>query len=94
MSKIFEMLQQAQRDQELLKQSAPQAAIHSRNLDALHRAGRDQQLFDIPSVPEAIQTELAPPPTGFSHAVKPTNSYSTSFWPPTPRPPERSCSAG
>ncbi len=66
MSKIFEMLQQAQRDQELLKQSAPQAAIHSRNLDALHRAGRDQQLFDIPSVPEAIQTELAPPPTGFS----------------------------
>ena len=66
MSKMFEMLQQAQRDQELLKQSAPLPAIHSRNLDVLHRSGKGQQLFDIPSVPEAIQTEPTPPLTGFS----------------------------
>jgi hypothetical protein len=66
MSKMFEMLQQAQRDHELLKQSAPLAAIHSRNLDVLHRAGKDQQLFDIPLVPETSQTDPTPPPTGFS----------------------------
>jgi protein-tyrosine kinase len=65
MSRTFEMLKQAQRDQELLKQSAPLAATHSRNLDALHRAGRDQELFDVPSVPETFQTEPAPPLTGF-----------------------------
>ena len=65
MSKIFEMLQQAQQDQELLKQSAPLATIYSRNLEALHRAGKDQQLFNIPSVQEAVQTEPAPPLTGF-----------------------------
>src|SRR6266852_9375720 len=67
MSKMFEMLQQAQRDQELLRQSAPVPANHSRNLDVLHRAGMDQQLFDIPLVPETPLTEQAPPPTGFSH---------------------------
>jgi hypothetical protein len=66
MSKIFEMLQQAQRDHELLNQSAPLASIHSRNLDVLHRAGKDQQLFDIPLVPETSQTEPALPQTGFS----------------------------
>ncbi len=64
MSKIFEMLQQAQQDQALLKQSAPLATIYSRNLDALRRAGKDQQLFDIPSVQEVVQTEPAPPLTG------------------------------
>jgi Mrp family chromosome partitioning ATPase len=68
MSKMFEMLQQAQRDQELLRQSAPVPANHSRNLDVLHRAGMDAQLFNIPLVPEAPQTEPSPPPTGFSHA--------------------------
>jgi Mrp family chromosome partitioning ATPase len=64
MSKMFELLQQAQQDQELLKQSAPAATIYSRNLDALRRAGRDQQIFDIPSVQETVQTEPAPPPAG------------------------------
>ena len=64
MSKMFEMLQQAQRDQELLKQSAPPPAIYSRNLDVLHRAGLDQQLFDISAVPDAIQTEPSPPLSG------------------------------
>jgi Mrp family chromosome partitioning ATPase len=69
MSKMFEMLQQAQRDQELLKQSAPLPAVHSRNLDVLHRAGKDQQLFDVPSLPDAAQTEPAPPLSGgFSRA--------------------------
>ncbi len=66
MSKMFEMLQQAQRDQELLRQSAPPAANHSRNLDVLHRAGKDQQLFDLPLVSETSQTDPEPPPTGFS----------------------------
>jgi Mrp family chromosome partitioning ATPase len=66
MSKMFEMLQQAQRDQELFKQSTPLAALHSRNLEALHRAGRDQQLFDVPPVPEVLQTDPEPPPAGFS----------------------------
>ncbi len=66
MSKIFEMLQQAQRDQELLKQSVPPAAIRSRNLDVLHRSGMDQQLFDVPLVPETSQNEPAPAPAGFS----------------------------
>ncbi len=66
MSKMFEMLQQAQRDQELLKQSVPSAAIRSRNLDVLHRSGMDQQLFDIPLVPETSQNEPGPPPAGFS----------------------------
>jgi Mrp family chromosome partitioning ATPase len=65
MSKIFEMLQQAQQDQELLKQSAPLATIYSRNLEALRRAGKDQQLFNIPSVQETVQTESAAPLTGF-----------------------------
>jgi protein-tyrosine kinase len=60
MSKMFEMLQQAQRDRDLLKQSSPATAIHSRNLDVLHRAGKDQHLFEIPSVPETIQAEQAP----------------------------------
>ena len=55
MSRMFELLQQAQRDQELLKQSAPPAANHSRNLDVLHRAGMDQQLFNIPSAAETFQ---------------------------------------
>lgn len=68
MSKMFEMLQQAQRDQELLKLSAPPAAIHSRNMDVLHRAGKDQQLFDIPTVPVDVQAEPVPPPNGFSRA--------------------------
>src|ERR1700722_12817004 len=67
MSKMFEMLQQAQRDQELLKQSAPVPANHSRNLDVLHRAGMDQQLFNVAAMPETPQTKAAPPPTGFSH---------------------------
>jgi hypothetical protein len=66
MSKIFEMLQQAQRDQELLKQSAPPSLSHSRNLDVLHRAGKDQQLFDIPVVPDPSDAEPATPLTGFS----------------------------
>ncbi len=65
MSKMFEMLQQAQRDQELLKQSAPMSAIHSRNLDVLHRAGKDQQLFEIAPLPETSQPEQAPP-AGFA----------------------------
>ena len=64
MSKMFEMLQQAQRDRDLLKQSSPAPAIHSRNLDVLHRAGKDQHLFEIPSVPETSQTEQAPPSAG------------------------------
>ncbi len=66
MSKIFEMLQQAQRDQELLRQSAPPAAIHSRSLDILRLAGKEEQLFDLPIVPETSETEPAPPPGGFS----------------------------
>ena len=66
MSKMFEMLQQAQRDQELLRQSAPQSALHSRNKDVLQRAGKDEQLFDIPVVPEAPALEAAPVPSGFS----------------------------
>jgi hypothetical protein len=66
MSKMFEMLQQAQRDQELLRQSAPQAALHSRNKDVLQRAGKDEQLFEIPVVPDAPTLEAAPVPSGFS----------------------------
>jgi len=66
MSKTFEMLQQVQRDQELLKQSPPPPPIYSRNLDVLHRAGKDQQLFDIPAVMEPQQTDPAPSPTSSS----------------------------
>jgi hypothetical protein len=65
MSKMFEILQQTQRDQELLKQYAAPAAIHRRNMDVMHRAGKDQQLFDIPPVPDAFQTEPAPLLAGF-----------------------------
>jgi hypothetical protein len=64
MSKMFEMLQQAQRDRDLLKQSSPAAAIHSRNVDVLHRAGKDQHLFELPSAPETLQTEQTPPSAG------------------------------
>lgn len=68
MSRMFEMLQKAQRDQELLKLASPQAALHSRNLDVLHHAGKDQQIFDIPPLQDDAQTapEPAPPPNGFS----------------------------
>lgn len=68
MSKMFELLQQAQRDQELLRQSAPSPTIHSRNVDVLHRTGLDQQLFEIPSLPEPAETDPAPPLTGISRA--------------------------
>ncbi len=66
MSKMFEMLQQAQRDQELLRQSAPQALHHSRNSDVLQRSGKDEQLFQIPTVPDVAPPEPAPMPAGFS----------------------------
>src|SRR5579863_6254818 len=66
MSRMFELLQQAQRDHELLKQSVPLSANHSRNLDVLHRAGMDEQLFSVTSAPEALQAEPAPPASGFS----------------------------
>src|ERR1700688_4557149 len=64
MSKMFEMLQRAQGGQAVLKQSSRAAAIHSRNLDVLHRAGKDQHLFEIPSVPENLQAEQASPSAG------------------------------
>jgi hypothetical protein len=68
MSKMFELLQQAQRDQELLRLSGPSPAIHSRNVDVLQRAGMDQQLFDIPALPEVIESDPAPPFTGTSRS--------------------------
>ena len=61
MSKMFELLQQAQRDQELLRLSGPSPTIHTRNLDVLQRAGMDQQLFDIPSMPEVVEADPEPP---------------------------------
>lgn len=66
MSKMFEMLQQAQRDQELLRQTTPQAMHHSRNSDVLQRSGKDEQLFELPTVRDVAPPEPAPMPAGFS----------------------------
>ena len=67
MSKMFELLQQAQRDQELLRQSTPTPSIHSRNLDVLRRTGMDEQLFDIPAMPEKVEADPAPLMSGVSN---------------------------
>jgi hypothetical protein len=64
MSKIFEMLRQAQRDQDLLKIASQPAVSNSRNFDVLHQAGKGQQLFESPAPSVAAPPKLAPPPAG------------------------------
>jgi Mrp family chromosome partitioning ATPase len=64
MSRIFEMLRQAQRDQELLKRASQPAVSNSRNFHVLHQAGKDQQLFESPAPSVAAPPQLAPPPAG------------------------------
>jgi hypothetical protein len=64
MSRIFEMLRQAQRDQALPMRASQQAASNSRNFDVLHQAGKDRQLFEIPAPAVAAPLHLAPPPAG------------------------------
>ncbi|MGH9678645.1 MAG: hypothetical protein ACRD4Y_01715, partial [Candidatus Acidiferrales bacterium] len=65
MSKIFEMLRQAQRDQALLKQAAPAVQANSQNFEVLHLSGKDEELFDVSTPVTTPESEIVPPsPTG------------------------------
>ena len=57
MSKIFEMLRQAQRDQALLKHASPAVQTNSQNFEVLHLSGKDEQLFEV-------SEHVAPPDPG------------------------------
>jgi len=65
MSKIFEMLRQAQRDQALLKQTFPSAQSNSQNYEVLQQNGKDEQLFEVSGHAAALPSgQAAPSPTG------------------------------
>jgi Mrp family chromosome partitioning ATPase len=70
MSRTFELLRQAQRDQALLKQSTQVTATNSRNFEVLHQAGKDQKLFETEAVApatkriEAVQSASTVPTRG------------------------------
>ena len=55
MSRTFELLRQAQRDQALLKQSTQVVTTNSRNFEVLHQTGKDQQLFETAAVAPATE---------------------------------------
>jgi len=62
MSRIFEMLRQAQRDLALLNRATPSAQTNSQNFEVLRLAGKDEQLFEAAARPSAIQAGPMPPP--------------------------------
>ena len=65
MSKIFEMLRQAQRDQALLKQTSPSVQTNSQNFEVLHLSGKDEELFSVSAQVATPEPEVvAPSPTG------------------------------
>jgi protein-tyrosine kinase len=65
MSKIFEMLRQAQRDQALLKQTSPSVQANSQNFEVLHLSGKDEELFHVSGSVVTQDSEVVPPsPTG------------------------------
>jgi hypothetical protein len=65
MSKIFEMLRQAQRDQALLKQTAPSVQTNSQNFEVLKQNGKSEQLFEVSEHFVTPQSGLvSPSPTG------------------------------
>jgi protein-tyrosine kinase len=62
MSRIFELLRQAQLDGALLQRPvAPTGATNSRNFELLRQAQKDELLFEGTESPAAVPTELAPP---------------------------------
>lgn len=64
MSRMFELLRQAQRDQSLLKRPSPLVTTHSQNFEVLLRSGLDDQLFETEPVPAAASTALVSPAPG------------------------------
>lgn len=66
MSRIFELLRQAQLDGALLQRPIAPTATNSRNFELLSQAQKDQLLFEGTASPAAVPTELAPPPAEYS----------------------------
>jgi Mrp family chromosome partitioning ATPase len=62
MSRIFELLRQAQLDGALLQRPIAPTATNSRNFELLRQAQKDQLLFEGTASPAAVPTELAAPP--------------------------------
>jgi Mrp family chromosome partitioning ATPase len=61
MSRIFELLRQAQLDGALLQRPIAPTATHSRNFELLHQTQKDRLRFESAASPAAVPTELAPP---------------------------------
>ena len=64
MSRMFEMLRQAQRDQALLKHSSSPNQSNSQNFEVLQLSGKDGPLFEAAEHPAALNPMLVPPPPG------------------------------
>jgi len=61
MSRIFEMLRQAQRDRMLFNRITPLAQTNSQNFEALRLSGKDEQLFEAAGNLEVIESGPLPP---------------------------------
>ena len=60
MSRTFELLRQAQRDQALLKQAHQVSAANSRNFELVHQTAKGQQLFETAPTPPLPHVAPAP----------------------------------
>jgi hypothetical protein len=63
MSRIFELLRQAQLDGALLQRPVAPTVTNSRNFELLRQAQKDRLLFEDTTSPVVVPTELAPPRT-------------------------------
>jgi len=66
MSRIFELLRQAQLDGALLRRPIAPTAMHSRNFELLREAPKYQLLFEGTASKSAVPTELASRPVEYS----------------------------